>query len=51
MDLYSVVLLIVIIFFLITLPLLGVAQRLSRMIRILTRIENMNMRSLQRWGV
>ncbi len=38
------------IFFGITLPLLVVAAKLTRMIRILSRVENMNLRSLQRWN-
>ncbi len=42
--------LIAVIFFGITLPLLVVAARLTRMIRILSRVENMNLRSLQRWN-
>ncbi len=42
--------LIAVIFFGITLPLLVVASRLTRMIRILSRVENMNLRSLQRWN-
>lgn len=34
----------------ITLPLLVVGVRLKQIIRILLRIENMNLRSLQRWS-
>jgi len=41
--------LVLIAFFLITVPLLLVAVRLRQMIRILIRIESMNLRSLQRW--
>lgn len=37
-------------FLLVTLPLLVVAHRLMRLIRILGRIEAMNLRSLQRWN-
>lgn len=38
------------IFLLITLPLLVVARRLGRIMRLLARIESLNIRSLQRWG-
>lgn len=38
------------VFVLVTLPLLAVAVRLRQMTRILLRIENMNLRSLQRWS-
>jgi len=37
-------------FVLVTLPLLIVCQRLTRLIRIMGRIEAMNLRSLQRWN-
>ena len=46
----SLWILIAAIFFGITLPLLVVAAKLTRMIRILSRVENMNLRSLQRWN-
>jgi hypothetical protein len=39
------------VFVLITLPLIFVAIRLGTLIRIMTRIENLNLRSVQRWGV
>jgi len=38
------------IFFLVTVPLLLVAARLQHVARILSRIEHMNLRSMQRWG-
>lgn len=42
--------LVMVIFILVTLPLLVIAHRLARIARIMSRIEGMNLRSLQRWG-
>ncbi len=49
-DSQNLLLLLLGIFLLITLPLLVVAARLGRVVRLLSRIENLNIRSLQRWG-
>ncbi|HZT72077.1 MAG TPA: hypothetical protein VE996_00310 [Terriglobales bacterium] len=50
MDFESASILVAIVFFLVTLPLLAIARRLARIARIMSRIESMNLRSLQRWG-
>lgn len=50
MDLLSAWMLLAILFLLVTLPLMVIAHRLARIARIMSRIEGMNMRSLQRWG-
>jgi hypothetical protein len=39
------------VFVLITLPLILVVVRVGTLIKIMTRIENLNLRSVQRWGV
>ncbi len=46
----NLLILLVGIFFLVTIPLLVVAHRLSLLTRAMYRIEGMNVRSLQRWG-
>lgn len=38
------------IFVLVTLPLWALGRRLDRMVRILARIEQMNLRSLKQWS-
>lgn len=50
MDLLSAWMLLAILFFLVTLPLMVIAHRLARIARIMSRIEGMNLRSMQRWG-
>lgn len=50
MDLLSAWMLLAILFLLVTLPLMVIAHRLARIARIMSRIEGMNLRSLQRWG-
>lgn len=42
--------LLAILFLLVTLPLMVIAHRLARIARIMSRIEGMNLRSMQRWG-
>ncbi|MGH9542090.1 MAG: hypothetical protein ACRD2H_09440 [Terriglobales bacterium] len=50
MDLLSAWMLLAILFLLVTLPLMVIAHRLARIARIMSRIEGMNLRSMQRWG-
>jgi len=50
MDPTTAAALVVSLFVLVTLPLLVICHRLTRLIRIMGRIEAMNLRSLQRWN-